>query len=74
MGTQTFTYVDGTSSGDEWLQQMLEPNLPEDVFDGFPGSNVVTSDYRTLPFVVRLTTKRKGPVHSSRRTGREQVP
>jgi hypothetical protein len=45
---------------DEWLQQMLEPNLPEDMFDGFPGSNVVTSDFRTLPFVVGRTTCRKG--------------
>lgn len=50
--TQSLDYVDGTDPSDEWLKQMLEPNLTEDVFDGFPGSNVVTSDYRTLPFVV----------------------
>jgi hypothetical protein len=57
--TQALDYVDDTTPSDEWLQQMLEPNLPEDVFDGFPGSNVVTSDFRTLPFVVSRTIYRK---------------
>ena len=71
--TQALDYVDGADTSDEWLQQMLEPNLPEDVFDGFPGSNVVTSDYRTLPFVVCLIIYRKR-LHAYRyRTGQEQA-
>jgi hypothetical protein len=45
-------FLDGAGSGDEWLQQMLEPNRPDDVFDAFSGSNVLASDFRTLPFVV----------------------
>jgi hypothetical protein len=56
LATQASDYVHETGSSDEWLQQMLEPNLPEDLFDGFPGSNVVTSDFRTLPFVVSPNT------------------
>jgi len=71
--TQALDYVDGADTSDEWLQQMLEPNLPEDVFDGFPGSNVVTSDYRTLPFVVCLTIYRKGLYAHIHRIGQEQA-
>jgi hypothetical protein len=72
--TKALDYVDGTTPSDEWLQQMLEPNLPEDVFDGFPGSNVVTSDFRTLPFVVSRTIYRKGLYAHEARIGQEQAP
>jgi len=72
--TQALDYVDGANSSDEWLQQMLEPNLPEDVFDGFPGPSVVTGDFRTLPFVVSCTTCRKGLYADCARIGQGQAP
>lgn len=43
----------GQASSEWWLEQMLEPGHTDHLFDGLVASSVATSDFRTLPFVVR---------------------